>query len=141
MSLKLLIFTASKTNNLSIIIKISNYFLTYDKRNYGETETKLKDFFEKTANSSPCVVFIDDFESICTRKEMLNQENEKRILTLFTSLLDQSQNVLYLCLTNKIDNIDLSLRRPGRLDKEIEIPIPVQSARYSVSLICQKKKI
>ncbi len=72
---------------------------------------------------------------------MLNQENEKRILTLFTSLLDQSQNVLYLCLTNKIDNIDLSLRRPGRLDKEIEIPIPVQSARYSVSLICQQKKI
>jgi ATP-dependent 26S proteasome regulatory subunit len=86
-------------------------------------------------------VLIDDFESICTRKEMLNQENEKRILTLFTSLLDQSQNVLYLCLTNKIDNIDLSLRRPGRLDKEIEIPIPVQSARYSVSLICQQKKI
>jgi len=102
-------------------------------RNYGETETKLKDFFIKISASSPCVVLIDDFEIICTRKEMLNQENEKRILTLFTSLLDQSpNNVLFLCLTNKIDNIDLSLRRPGRLDKEIEIPIPVQSARYSV---------
>lgn len=45
------------------------------------------------------------------------------------------KNILFLATTNKIDTIDLSLRRPGRFDKEIEISIPNQVARYEVKWV------
>ena len=45
-----------------------------------------------------------------------------------------TKNILFLATTNKIDSIDTALRRPGRFDKEIEIPIPNQKFRYEVRL-------
>ena len=45
-----------------------------------------------------------------------------------------SKNILFLATTNKIDSIDAALRRPGRFDKEIEIPIPNQKFRNEVNL-------
>lgn len=103
-------------------------------KNYNETETKLKEIFNKAIRSAPSILFIDDIENFCSRKESMSQDSEKKVLTLFTSLIDQlkSKNVSLLCTTSKIDAIDLSLRRPGRLDKEIEISIPNQTARFEV---------
>ena len=53
-----------------------------------------------------------------------------------------SKNILFLATTNKLDSIDPSLRRPGRLEKEIEIPIPNVRAREEViSLIAAIVKL
>lgn len=106
-------------------------------RNYNETETKLRQIFQMAAKQSPSIIFIDDIDNFCSRKESMGQDMEKKVLTLFTSLLDEAKmkNVSLLCTTNKIDAIDLSLRRPGRLDKEIEISIPNQLARYKVGFL------
>lgn len=115
-----------------IELKISDIY----SRNYSETETKLKEIFNTACRMAPSIIFIDEIDNFCSRKESMGQDIEKKILTLFTNLVDQTrpQKVSLLCTTNKIDSIDLSLRRPGRLDKEIEISIPNQSARYKVSI-------
>lgn len=72
-----------------IIKKIHLKFHFIDIRNYGETESKLKEFFREAMQRAPCLVFIDEIDSLCSRKETLNQESEKRILSLFITLLDQ----------------------------------------------------
>ncbi len=103
-------------------------------RNFSETETKLKAIFKAACAQAPSILFVDDIDNFCSRKESMGQDMERKVLTLFTSLIDvaKTKNVSLLCTTNKVDAIDLSLRRPGRLDKEIEISIPNQTARYQV---------
>lgn len=108
-------------------------------RNLGEAEEKLKLFFTNAWSKSPCIVLIDEIDTLCSRRESLNLESDKRIVSLFSNMVDKSKskNILFLCTTNKLDLIDLSLRRPGRFDKELEIPIPNQTAR----LMILKKKL
>jgi hypothetical protein len=38
---------------------------------------------------SPCILFIDELETLCGRRETLNQESEKRIVALFSNLIDE----------------------------------------------------
>ncbi|CAF0716586.1 unnamed protein product [Brachionus calyciflorus] len=120
----------NETKCNTIELNISEVF----SRNYGESESKLKRVFHEAWQKSPCIIMIDEIDTVCSRRETMNQELEKRVVSLFSNLIDQSKNknVFLLCTTNKIDSIDLSLRRPGRLDKEIEIPIPNQKARLEI---------
>ena len=55
---------------------------------------------------APCVVLADEIDSMCTRKEMLNQETEKRILNLFINLLDQVNTYFNLLIF-----LDIILKR------------------------------
>jgi ATP-dependent 26S proteasome regulatory subunit len=113
-------------------VKVSQLFST----SLNEVEVKLKQLFNEAWSSTvPCIIFIDEFETLCPQRETLTQQSEKRIVNLFSNLLDESKtrdNILLLCVTNKIDLIDKSLRRPGRFDIEIEIPIPNRPARYKI---------
>ena len=103
-------------------------------KNLGEAESKMRKVFQQAWQRAPCIMIIDELDTLCARRESLQQDTDKRIVSLFSGLMDQSKakNILFLCTTNKPDLIDLSLRRPGRLDKEIEIPIPNQSARLAI---------
>jgi hypothetical protein len=58
-------------------------------KNYGESEAKLKSFFANAWSKSPCIMFIDEVDAICARRENLNLESDKRIVSLFSNLIDQ----------------------------------------------------
>ena len=60
-------------------------------KNYGESEAKLKSFFANAWSKSPCIIFIDEVDTICTRRENLNLESDKRLVSLFSNLVDQVQ--------------------------------------------------
>ncbi|CAG4999197.1 unnamed protein product [Parnassius apollo] len=95
---------------------------------FGETEATMKTLFSKAIANEPSIVLVDEIETICPRRSSGSTEQERRVTSAFVSLLDnlheESSRVFILATTRKPDAIDPMLRRFGRLDKEIEVPVP-----------------
>lgn len=101
----------------------------------GETENNIHNIFTQAKETAPAIILIDEIDSLCPSRESSAEEYLKRIVSTFISeldSLDENSRVIILATTNKPNNIDSGLRRPGRLDKEIEIPVPTRVARYEI---------
>lgn len=106
-------------------------------RFYGETEAKLKTAFDEAIKNSPSIILMDEIDTLCPKQSSASTEQEKRIISTLGTLLDDlhndaEKNVFILACTSKPDMIDASLRRYGRIDYEIEIPIPDRNARLDI---------
>ncbi|MGD1905846.1 MAG: AAA family ATPase [Leptolyngbyaceae cyanobacterium] len=102
---------------------------------YGEAEGKLRQVFEKAAQAAPCLIFIDEIDSLAPDRSKVEGEVEKRLVAQLLSLMDgfaQTQGVIVLAATNRPDHLDPALRRPGRLDREVTFPIPDQAGRLEI---------
>ncbi|PJF16700.1 AAA family ATPase AFG2 [Paramicrosporidium saccamoebae] len=103
---------------------------------YGESEAKLCDIFGDASRNAPSIIFIDELESLCPRRDSSSIGADNRmvatLLTLMDGLNGLDQQVFVLAATNSPDSIDPALRRPGRLDYEIEIGIPNMSQRMGI---------
>ena len=86
---------------------------------------QIKDLFEEARQNAPCIIFIDEIDALCPKRDEAQNELEKRIVATILSDLDgpESQNdrIILIGATNRPNSLDDALRRPGRLDKEIEI--------------------
>lgn len=103
---------------------------------YGETETKLKSVFDECLDNSPSLLFIDEIDSICPKRQVAS-ELESRIITTLLTLMDgistdSNKPLIVIGCTNKPDNLDSAIRRPGRFDKEITIDIPSPKGRLDI---------
>lgn len=103
---------------------------------YGETEQKLRDIFEEAVAHAPTIIFIDEIDSLCSKRNEAPSELEKRIVTTLLTLMDganiEHNRVVVIGATNRPNVLDEALRRPGRFDREVEIGIPNSEARYSI---------
>jgi SpoVK/Ycf46/Vps4 family AAA+-type ATPase len=79
---------------------------------------------------APSVIFLDEVDVLCQRRGSGSQQ-EQRVVAALLAELDalQDRRVMVLAATSRPDAIDESVRRPGRLDKEIELPVPGPDAR------------
>jgi transitional endoplasmic reticulum ATPase len=102
---------------------------------YGESEARLRKIFEDAARKGPSIIFIDEIDAIAPQRERVTGEVEKRIVAQLLALMDglnQRQNVIVIGATNLPNALDPALRRPGRFDRELAIPIPDRSARLEM---------
>jgi transitional endoplasmic reticulum ATPase len=102
---------------------------------YGESEAKLRKLFEEAARKAPSIIFIDEIDAIAPQRERVIGEVEKRIVAQLLALMDglnQRQNVIVIAATNIPNALDPALRRPGRFDRELAIPIPDRSGRLEM---------
>ncbi|CAH2240545.1 jg6459 [Pararge aegeria aegeria] len=103
---------------------------------FGETESTMKNLFAKAVTNEPSIILVDEIETICPRRSSGSTEQERRVTSAFVSLLDnlhqESSKVFVLATTRKPDAIDPMLRRFGRLDKEIEVPVPDRIRRREI---------
>lgn len=102
---------------------------------YGETESKLREIFQKAKESSPSIIFIDEIDAIAPKREDTFGDVEKRVVAQLLSLMDGMSdrgNVVVLGATNRPDSLDPALRRPGRFDREIEIGIHNMDGRFEI---------
>ncbi|XP_052755119.1 ribosome biogenesis protein SPATA5 [Galleria mellonella] len=103
---------------------------------FGETEATMKGLFTKAIENEPSIILVDEIETICPRRSSGSTEQERRITSAFVALLDslheENNRVFVLATTRKPDAIDPMLRRFGRLDKEIEVPIPDRIRRKEI---------
>ena len=105
---------------------------------FGESEANVRDVFDKARAAAPCVMFFDELDSIAKARgggggdaggagdRVLNQ-----ILTEMDGM-NSKKNVFIIGATNRPDQIDSALLRPGRLDQLIYIPLPDEPSRLSI---------
>lgn len=107
----------------------------------GEGERQLRETFQKAKQNSPSIIAIDEIDSFAGKRDSYTNEfGERMVGQLLTSMdgLDKRGNVFCVATTNRLDSLDTALRRPGRFDREIEIPLPNESARLEILKIHSK---
>ncbi|CAG2162671.1 unnamed protein product [Oppiella nova] len=113
----------------------------------GESEGKIRELFSLAKSMKPCILFIDEIDSITHKRENASKEMERRIVTQLLTSLDSlgtndSEGVMVIGATNRADAIDPALRRAGRFDREISLGIPDKSARNDIlRVLCRKVKM
>ncbi len=102
---------------------------------YGESEANLRKLFDEAAHRAPSIIFLDEIDAIAPRRERVVGDVEKRVVAQLLALMDglsQRQHVIVLAATNLPNALDPALRRPGRFDREISIPIPDKRGRQEI---------
>jgi len=104
---------------------------------YGESEARLRKIFEDAQAHAPAIIFIDEIDAIAPKREEMGGEKqvERRVVAQLLSLLDGLESrghVIVIGATNIPNSIDPALRRPGRFDREISIPIPDKNGRLEI---------
>ena len=102
---------------------------------YGESEKQLREIFDDASDNAPAIIFIDEIDSICPKREDVSGEVERRVVAQMLTLMDGMQgrdNVVVIGATNRRDALDPALRRPGRFDREIEIGVPDRDGRSEI---------
>jgi transitional endoplasmic reticulum ATPase len=123
--------------------ELNAYFLVINgpeimSKFYGESEQRLREIFKlakKKAKKYPAIIFIDEIDAIAPKRDEVTGEVEKRVVAQLLALMDGLESrgdVIVIAATNRPNAIDPALRRPGRFDVEIEIPMPDKKARYEI---------
>lgn len=103
---------------------------------YGESEQKIREIFEEARQKAPSILFIDEIDSIATKRDDSNSgELERRIVSQMLALMDGLEGrgeFVVIGATNRPNAIDPALRRPGRFDREIELGVPNQEGRLVI---------
>ncbi len=102
---------------------------------YGESEAHLRKIFEEASRKGPSIIFMDEIDAIAPRREQVVGDVEKRVVAQLLALMDglnKRQNVIVIAATNIPNALDPALRRPGRFDREIAIPIPDRFGRQAI---------
>jgi transitional endoplasmic reticulum ATPase len=104
---------------------------------YGESEGYLRKLFDEATKHAPSIIFIDEIDSIAPKREDLGGEHqvERRVVAQLLSLMDGLKargQVIIIAATNIPNALDPALRRPGRFDREISIPIPDRHGRLAI---------
>ncbi|KAK6125202.1 hypothetical protein DH2020_041068 [Rehmannia glutinosa] len=104
---------------------------------HEETEQALHEVFDNASKASPAVVFIDELDAIAPAHTDGGDGLSQRMVTTLLSLMDgisRTDGILIIAATNRPDSIHPSLRKTGRLDREIEIGVPSPRQRHEILL-------
>ncbi len=102
---------------------------------YGESEARLREIFEEATLKAPSVIFIDEIDAIAPKRAEVLGDVEKRVVAQLLALMDgmvSRGHVIVIGATNIPEVIDPALRRPGRFDREVVIPVPNVEGRRSI---------
>ena len=104
---------------------------------YGESEGRLRGVFEDAQKHSPAIIFIDEIDAIAPKREEMGGEKqvERRVVAQLLALMDGLESrgqIIVIAATNIPNTLDPALRRPGRFDREISIPIPDKNGRLEI---------
>jgi len=101
---------------------------------YGESEARIREIFEEARKNAPAIIYIDEIDAIAPKRGETG-EVERRVVAQLLTLMDglsEDERVVVLASTNRPDDIDPALRRPGRFDREIEIGVPDKEGRKEI---------
>lgn len=111
----------------------------------GEGPRMVRDVFRLARENAPAIVFIDEIDSIATKRfdaqTGADREVQRILIELLTQMdgFDQATNVKVIMATNRADTLDPALLRPGRLDRKIEFPQPDRRLKRLVFQACTSK--
>ena len=99
-----------------------------------EARDRLSMLFESAREAKPAIVLVDDLDALFTRHEGVHGD-QSRVVAHLASLIEgthSNDRVVVVATTTRTDDIDPSLRRAGRFDREIELDVPDRDARTNI---------
>ena len=89
---------------------------------YGQSEEILRRLFEHAIEQKRAIIFFDEIDSIAAHRNDEAHEASRRVVAQLLTLMDgfDGNNVVVIAATNRPQDIDVALRRPGRFDWEIK---------------------
>ncbi|KAH7360486.1 hypothetical protein BKA65DRAFT_186045 [Rhexocercosporidium sp. MPI-PUGE-AT-0058] len=101
----------------------------------GEAERQLRLLFEEARKTQPSIIFFDEIDGLAPVRSSKQEQIHASIVSTLLALMDGMDGrgqVIVIGATNRPDNIDPALRRPGRFDREFYFPLPDIEARKSI---------
>jgi len=111
----------------------------------GDSEDTLRKIFDAAAASKRkrAIIFFDEIDSIAESRSGDSHEASKRLVAQLLTLLDGFESsageVIVIAATNRVDDIDEALLRPGRFDWEIEFGLPTAADRYEILRVSARR--
>lgn len=110
----------------------------------GMGAAKVRDLFQQANEKAPCIVFIDEIDTIGKKRDGQvggNDEREQTLNQLLTEMdgFDGKKGVVILAATNRPESLDPALLRPGRFDRRIPAELPDMGGRESILKVHAKK--
>ncbi|HUL21755.1 MAG TPA: CDC48 family AAA ATPase [Thermodesulfobacteriota bacterium] len=109
---------------------------------YGESEARLREIFEDATRNAPSIIFIDEIDAIAPKRAEVLGDVEKRVVAQLLALMDgmvSRGQVIVIGATNIPEMIDPALRRPGRFDREMALPVPNVEGRQAILRIHSRR--
>lgn len=111
----------------------------------GMGAAKVRDLFKQANEKAPCIVFIDEIDTIGKRRDSNgmggNDEREQTLNQLLTEMdgFDGKKGVVILAATNRPETLDKALLRPGRFDRRIPVELPDLKGREAILKVHAEK--
>lgn len=111
----------------------------------GVGASRVRDMFEQAKKSVPCIIFIDEIDAVGGRRgNGMSGGNDEREQTLNQLLVEmdgfeESQSIILVAATNRPDILDPALLRPGRFDRQVNVPNPDVKGREQILKVHMKK--
>ncbi|XP_065094126.1 nuclear valosin-containing protein-like isoform X2 [Ochlerotatus camptorhynchus] len=102
----------------------------------GESERAVRQCFQRARNSAPCVIFFDEFDSLCPKRSDNSEGGAgmRVVNQLLTEMdgIEERKGVFLMAATNRPDIVDPAVLRPGRLDKILYVGLPAEDDRADI---------
>jgi cell division protease FtsH len=110
----------------------------------GMGASKVRDLFRQAKEKAPCIVFIDEIDTIGKKRDGQlggNDEREQTLNQLLTEMdgFEENTGVIILAATNRPESLDPALTRPGRFDRRIPVELPDLKGREEILKVHAKK--
>ena len=111
----------------------------------GVGASRVRDMFEQAKKNSPCIVFIDEIDAVGRSRGIGygggNDEREQTLNQLLVEMdgFEANEGVIVVAATNRPDVLDPALLRPGRFDRQVEVPIPDVTGREKILTVHARK--
>ena len=102
---------------------------------YGQSEEILRKLFEHAGKQKSAIIFFDEIDSVAGKRDDESHEASRRVVAQLLTLMDgftSKDNVIVIAATNRPQDIDAALRRPGRFDWEVNFPLPDVNDREAI---------
>jgi len=108
------------------------------KKYLGEGPKLVRELFQCASDNAPCIIFIDEIDAVGSKRYNAQSGGEREIQRTMLELLNQLDgfddrgDVKVIMATNRIDQLDPALLRPGRIDRKIEFPLPDDKTKKKI---------
>ena len=111
----------------------------------GEGSRMVREVFTLAKENTPAIIFIDEIDAIAIKRTSEVYKGDREVQRTFMQLLSEldgfanTESIMFLAATNRVDVLDPAILRPGRFDRIIKFSLPNEEARHMILKIHSRK--